>query len=166
MGNAIMSISQTAMTQETEIIIGKNGLPNTFVPGRNLAFLVFAAALGWRRNIGTLVGGMCETDFSGYPDCREDVLNTQMDVINMGMAVSMKLETPLMHLTKGQSWSLCEALGGEVLVNLVNEHSHTCYKGVREMRHVWGYGCGDCPACDLRAQGWKSYNAGVAQTNG
>lgn len=155
------AISQTAMTEDIEIQQKNDALPNTFVPGRNLAFLVFGAALAWRRKINLLVGGMCQADFSGYPDCREDTLQAQMQAINLGMDVELKLETPLMHLSKAQSWSLCEQTGGTELVDLVNEHSHTCYKGVREVRHEWGYGCGECPACELRQRGWENYRSGA-----
>ncbi len=154
---ALGQISETAMTRDQEIIVDAQGLPNTFVPGRNLAFMVFAAALAWRRNIDTLIGGMCETDFSGYPDCREDTLRAQLHALNLGMGRDYEFETPLMHLTKAQSWQLCYELGGDRLVGLVREYSHTCYKGVREILHDWGYGCAECPACELRAEGWQDY---------
>ncbi len=153
-------LGETAMTHETEIAIAQNGLPTTFVPGRNLFFLVMAGAFAYRRDIGVIVAGMCEADFSGYPDCREKTLSIQMEAIRLGMETDAHLETPLMHFTKAESWRLAEALGGETLVAMINEHSHTCYRGDRGARHDWGYGCGDCPACDLRAKGWASYRAG------
>jgi len=159
---ALGEISETAMTRETEITSRTDGLPTTFVPGRNLMFLVMAAALAFRRGAGTLVAGMCETDFSGYPDCRRAVLDTQMDAINAGMAMALSLETPLMALDKAATWALAETLGGAPLVELIRTESHTCYRGVRETLHPWGYGCGTCPACILRARGWADYRA--AQT--
>lgn len=150
-------ISETALTRELEIEIAQNGLPTTFVPGRNLAFLVLAAALAFRQNAGVLVGGMCETDFSGYPDCRAPALAAQLEAIRLGMDADITLQTPLMRLSKAQSWELAEGIGGEKLVALVCEHSHSCYLGIRAARHAWGYGCGECPACDLRTKGWNGY---------
>ncbi len=154
------AISETALTRETQIHIGAHGLSTTFVPGRNLAFLVLAAALGYRRDTGVLVAGMCETDFSGYPDCRRATLEAQMRAIELGMEASFVFETPLMALSKAASWTLAEELGGALLVDLLVEHTHSCYRGVRAARHAWGYGCGDCPACALRARGWLDYAAG------
>ncbi len=153
------ALSETALTRETEIRIGEHGLPTTFVPGRNLVFLTMAAALAYRRNTGVLVAGMCETDFSGYPDCRRSALDAQMNAINLGMETSFQLETPLMNLSKAQSWTLAEDLGGARLVDSIVELSHTCYRGVRSDRHDWGYGCGECPACVLRAKGWDDFAA-------
>lgn len=150
-------LSDTALTREADIAARADGLPNTFVPGRNLAFLVFAAALAVRRGLGVLVGGMCQEDFSGYPDCRRSVLDTQMEAIRAGMAVDLELETPLMNRTKAQAWKLLETLGGEALVEIVRRESHTCYRGERGQAHAWGYGCGACPACELRARGWRDY---------
>ena len=156
---ALGDISDTALTSDVEIAMREDGLPNTFVPGRNLVFLTFAAALAYRRGISTLVGGMCQEDFSGYPDCRRPALDAQMDAINHGMATKMSLQTPLMHLTKAEAWSLAEDLGGQDLVELIVERSHTCYLGKRGERRPWGYGCGTCPACELRAEGYRDYRA-------
>ncbi len=156
----LRDIGETAMTHETEIEMADDGLPTTFVPGRNLLFVVLASALAYRRNIGVLVAGMCEADFSGYPDCRQDTLRKQMEAVQLGMDTDMSLATPLMTITKADSWRLAEEIGGEALVTLVNEHSHTCYRGERGARYDWGYGCNDCPACDLRAKGWTAYRAG------
>lgn len=158
----LKDLGETAMTHETEIALADDGLPTTFVPGRNLVFLSLAGGLAYRRNLGTLVAGMCEADFSGYPDCRETALKAQLQALRLGMDANFELETPLMHIDKAESWRLAESLGGEKLVALINEHSHTCYRGVRAARHDWGYGCGDCPACELRAKGWAGYRAGGA----
>ena len=158
--SALGEISETAMTRDIAISMDAEGLPNTFVPGRNLVFLVMAAALAVRRDAGVLVGGMCETDFSGYPDCRADTLEAQMHAINLGMAAALKLEVPLMHLTKAQSWMLAEKLGADALVDLIRVHSHSCYTGVRDTMHEWGFGCGTCPACELRKRGWDDYQSG------
>lgn len=155
---ALGEISETAMTRDTAIEIGENGLPTTFVPGRNLMFLVMAAALAYRRGVAVLVGGMCETDFSGYPDCRRETLDAQMGAITLGMEKKLILETPLMALTKAQSWGLAEQLGADKLVAIIRTHTHTCYRGVRDRLHEWGYGCGECPACKLREQGWTDYH--------
>jgi len=153
------AIADTAMTAERAFAITDKGLPSTFVPGRNLMFLTYAAALADRRGAGVLVGGMCETDFSGYPDCRRDALDALEQALNLGMAQDFRIETPLMTLTKAQSWALAKGLGGEALVDLIVEESHTCYRGERGARHPWGYGCADCPACDLRAAGWEAWVA-------
>lgn len=156
------ALSETALTREAEIVIGGNGLPTTFVPGRNLLFLITAAAHAYRRNLGVLVAGMCEADFSGYPDCRRAALEAQMKAIELGMDAEFVLDTPLMRLSKAQSWFLAEELGGEMLVDLFVEHTHSCYRGVRSERRDWGYGCGECPACDLRAKGYAAYAAAKA----
>jgi len=153
------AVGETAMTQDRAFEITEKGLPNTFVPGRNLVFLTYAAALADRRRLRFLVGGMCETDFSGYPDCRRDTLDALEAALNLGMAQDFVVETPLMSLTKAETWSLAKALGGEALVELILEDSHTCYRGTRGARHAWGHGCGDCPACDLRAKGWAEWVA-------
>ncbi len=153
------TIGETAMTTSRAIETDERGLPNTFVPGRNLVFLTYAAALADRRGILALVGGMCETDFSGYPDCRRDTLDAMQSALRLGMARDFRIETPLMRLTKAQTWDLAHDQGGEALVNLILEHSHTCYLGERGERHVWGYGCGTCPACELRADGYKAWRA-------
>ena len=155
-------IGETAMTSDTEILISENGLPNTFVPGRNLLFLTLAGALAWRRNISTLIGGMCETDYSGYPDCRRGTLDVQELTLTRGMDRPMSIETPLMWLDKSETWELADELGGQRLVDLVIEESHTCYLGDRSHRHAWGYGCGTCPACELRANGYNKWLAKAA----
>ncbi len=153
----LKDLGETAMTHETEIVLGRDGLPTTFVPGRNLVFLALAGGLAYRRDIGMLVAGMCEADYSGYPDCREAALKAQLDALRLGMDADFALATPLMHIDKAESWRLAERLGGEKLAALINEHSHTCYRGERGARHDWGYGCGECPACQLRAKGWAGY---------
>lgn len=154
---ALGAVSDTALTRHKEIATGADGLPTTFVPGRNLIFLTMAAAVAYGRGLGVLVGGMCETDFSGYPDCRESALNAQMAAIRAGMDCDLALETPLMAMSKSESWRFAEKTGGRALVELIVEHSHSCYLGERGARHDWGYGCGSCPACELRAQGWRAY---------
>ncbi|MCW2284144.1 7-cyano-7-deazaguanine synthase [Rhodoblastus acidophilus] len=157
---ALGKLSDTALTGDKKIELTEKGLPNTFVPGRNLIFLTFAAALAYRRSLNHIVGGMCETDFSGYPDCRDDAIKAMQVALNIGMESRFVLDTPLMWLDKAQTWALAENLGGESLVNALIEHSHTCYLGERGERRAWGYGCGQCPACALRAQGfekWKSH---------
>ncbi len=155
----LQSISDTALTRETEITFAATGLPTTFVPGRNLLFLTYAAALAYRRGISTLVGGMCETDFSGYPDCRNDTIQTLAQALTLGLATPMAIETPLMYIDKAGTWDLASKLGGDDLVRIVIEDTHTCYMGVRSERHDWGYGCGHCPACELRAKGWTEWQA-------
>lgn len=155
--SALGQISETSLTRDVEITINETGLPSTFVPGRNLIFLNFAAALGFRRGLTTLIGGMCEADFSGYPDCRKETLDAQMQAISLGMDRPFRLETPLMHVSKAGAWTLARELGGEPLVELILEHTHSCYLGERGERHSWGYGCGSCPACELRAKGWTDY---------
>lgn len=157
---ALGALSDTALTSDRAIEMGKNGLPNTFVPGRNLIFVTFAAALAYRRGLTRIVGGMCETDFSGYPDCRDDALKAMQVALNIGMESRFVVETPLMWLDKAQSWDLAEKLGGQKLVELIVEDSHTCYLGERGQRHDWGYGCGECPACKLRAEGFVKWRAG------
>lgn len=154
---ALGQLSDTALTREVEIAFGETGLPNTFVPGRNIVFLTFAAALAYRRGLKRIVGGMCETDFSGYPDCRDDAVKALQAALNLGMESRFVLETPLMWLDKAETWSLAETLGGGALVSLIVEDSHTCYLGERGTRHDWGFGCGACPACELRANGYLAY---------
>jgi 7-cyano-7-deazaguanine synthase len=155
--DALGAISDTALTRDAEIAMGAEGLPNTFVPGRNIVFLTFAAALAYRRGLKHIVAGMCETDYSGYPDCRDDTIKALQVALNLGMERRFVLHTPLMWLTKGDTWRLAESLGGRALVDAVVEHTHTCYLGDRTHRHPWGFGCGTCPACELRAQGWRDY---------
>jgi 7-cyano-7-deazaguanine synthase len=154
-------ISDTALTSEAEIALGANGLPTTFVPARNLLFFTLAAALAYRRGLRDLVGGMCQTDYSGYPDCRNETLAALNHAITLGTGERFSIVTPLMWRTKAETWALTHALGGEILVDIVAEHTHTCYKGDRKHRHDWGYGCGTCPACELRAKGfrvWKRHD--------
>ncbi len=152
-------ISDTALTQDSAITMQHNGLPNTFVPGRNLLFFTYAAAVAYRRGLKRLVGGMCETDYSGYPDCRDDTLKSLQATLNLGMQSRLVISTPLMWLSKAQTWSLAHRLGGDALIALMQEHTHTCYLGDRTHRHAWGYGCGACPACELRAKGFEAYSA-------
>src|SRR6476469_9071974 len=139
------------------------GLPSTFVPGRNLVFFTYAAALGYRRGLHTLVGGMCETDYSGYPDCRDATLRALGEAIRLGTEIPFTIETPLMWLSKAETWELAERLGGQALIDLMIEHTHTCYRGERGKRHDWGYGCGTCPACELRARGYEQWQAARAE---
>jgi 7-cyano-7-deazaguanine synthase len=153
----LADISDTALTCEVAITMRADGLPNTFVPGRNLVFLTFAAALAYRRGISHIVGGMCETDYSGYPDCRDETIKAMQAALSLGMAKTFELHTPLMWLDKAATWTLAADLGGARLVDLIREHSHTCYLGDRGARHDWGFGCGECPACSLRARGWREY---------
>jgi len=152
-------ISDTALTREAEIALREDGLPNTFVPGRNLLFFTLAAALATRRDARHLVGGMCETDYSGYPDCRDDTLKALQATLNLGMASDFVLHTPLMWSDKAESWRMAERLGGAALVALVREHTHSCYLGVHDVLHAWGHGCGNCPACALRKKGWEAFAA-------
>jgi len=155
-------ISDTALTSEVEIAMQANGLPNTFVPGRNLLFMMVAATLAYRRGIDVLVGGMCETDFSGYPDCRDDTMKALQVALNLGMNTRTTIETPLMWLDKAATWRLAHDLGGDALVDLIRTDTHTCYLGERGALHDWGHGCGACPACELRARGYRAYRAAQA----
>lgn len=150
-------ISETGLTRDAEIALREDGLPNTFVPGRNLLFFTLAAALAFRRKARHMVGGMCETDFSGYPDCRDDTLKALQVTLNLGMGSRSVIHTPLMWIDKAGTWALAQDLGGDPLVDLITEHSHTCYLGERTVRHEWGYGCGTCPACELRAGGFNAF---------
>jgi 7-cyano-7-deazaguanine synthase len=152
-------LSETALTQEKQIAFTASGLPNTFVPGRNLLFFTFAAAIAYRRGIKHLVGGMCETDYSGYPDCRDETIKSAAKTLSLAMDTHFDIHTPLMKLNKAQTWALAEQLGGKTLVDLTIEETVTCYNGDRTHRHDWGYGCGGCPACDLRAKGYAKYAA-------
>ncbi len=157
---ALGAISDTALTSDKAIELDAKNLPNTFVPGRNLIFLAFAAALAYRRGLTRIVGGMCETDFSGYPDCRDDAVKAMQVALNIGMESRFVLETPLMWIDKAQSWELARQLGGDDLVEAIIDHSHTCYLGERGEKHPWGHGCGQCPACKLRAEGYKKWKSG------
>lgn len=157
------AIGETSLTSDAEIVMLASGLPSTFVPGRNLVFFTYAAALGYRRGLHALVGGMCETDYSGYPDCRDATLRALQEAIRLGTEIPFQIVTPLMRLSKAATWELAYSLGGDPLVELILEHTHTCYRGVRETRHAWGYGCGACPACELRAKGYAEWRAGREQ---
>ena len=150
-------VSETSLTRDTAFKMESSGLPNTFVPGRNLLFLTLAAALAYRRDLQVLVTGVCETDFSGYPDCRDDTMKAMQLALSLGMDKRFLIDTPLMWIDKAATWAMAEALGGQSLVDLIIEHTHTCYLGDREHRHAWGYGCGQCPACELRARGFAAY---------
>lgn len=150
-------VSESALTKDTAIEMASNGLPNTFVPGRNLMFLTLAAALAYRRDLQVLVTGVCETDFSGYPDCRDDTMKAMQLALSLGMDRRFRVETPLMWIDKAATWKLAHDLGGQALIDLIREHTHTCYLGDRSQRHDWGYGCGTCPACELRARGHTAY---------
>jgi 7-cyano-7-deazaguanine synthase len=157
--DALAAVSDTALTRDTEIAMQADGLPNTFVPGRNLIFLTFAAALAYRRGLRHIVTGVCETDFSGYPDCRDDTVKALQVALNLGMERRFILHTPLMWISKAETWRLAEQLGGAPLVEAVVEDTHTCYLGDRTHRHPWGHGCGACPACELRAKGFREYRS-------
>ncbi len=151
-------VSETSLTRDTAFKMESSGLPNTFVPGRNLLFLTLAAALAYRRGLEVLVTGVCETDFSGYPDCRDDTMKAMQLALSLGMDKRFLIETPLMWIDKADTWRLADSLGGRKLVDLIVEHTHTCYLGDREHRHAWGYGCGECPACELRARGYAGFS--------
>ena len=163
-------VSETSLTRDTAFRMEQNGLPNTFVPGRNLLFLTLAAAVAYRRDLQVMVTGVCETDFSGYPDCRDDTMKAMQLALSLGMDKRFLIETPLMWIDKADTWALAFELGeksglpsgGQALVDLIIEHTHTCYLGDREHRHAWGYGCGECPACDLRARGFERYQSAKA----
>jgi 7-cyano-7-deazaguanine synthase len=152
-------VSESSLTRDTAFKMESSGLPNTFVPGRNLLFLTLAAALAYRRDLQVLVTGVCETDFSGYPDCRDDTMKAMQLALSLGMDKRFLVETPLMWIDKAATWALAEALGGRSLVQLIIEHTHTCYLGDRTHRQAWGYGCGQCPACELRLRGYAAYAA-------
>ncbi|MBU1209788.1 MAG: 7-cyano-7-deazaguanine synthase QueC [Alphaproteobacteria bacterium] len=156
----LAAISDTALTRDAEIVMTQAGLPSTFVPGRNVIFFTYAAAIAYRRGIDTLVGGMCETDYSGYPDCRNATLVSLGESLSLAMDRRFDIATPLMVLDKAATWALAEQLGGAALIELIVEHTHTCYLGERSTRHPWGYGCGTCPACGLRAKGYEKWRSG------
>jgi 7-cyano-7-deazaguanine synthase len=153
----ISQLGATAMTANIAFEMQENGLPNTFVPGRNLLFLTLAGALAYRRGAQALVTGVCETDYSGYPDCRHATMQAMQQALSLGMDRPLQIETPLMWIDKAATWQMAQDLGGQTLVDLITEHTHTCYTGDRTQRHAWGYGCGACPACELRASGWLKY---------
>ena len=155
----LKAIGGSALTDDSKIEMGTNGLPTTFVPGRNIFFLTAAAALGYRSGVRHLVGGMCETDYSGYPDCRQDTIKATERALNLGMEAHFEIHTPLMSLSKADTWRLAQELGGHALVDLTIAETVTCYEGDRAHRHAWGYGCGVCPACELRAKGYEGFAA-------
>ncbi len=158
---ALAAIGHTAMINEDVAIeLGENGLPNTFVPGRNILFLTLAAAVAYRRGLRHVVIGVCETDYSGYPDCRDDTVKAVQVALNLGMESRFVLHAPLMWVDKAETWALAHRLGGDPLVGMIAERTHSCYLGERAIRHAWGYGCGDCPACRLRAAGWERWAGG------
>ncbi|MDX7953223.1 7-cyano-7-deazaguanine synthase QueC [Lichenihabitans sp. Uapishka_5] len=150
-------VSETALTRPQAIAMQAGGLPNTFVPGRNLLFVTFAAALAYRRGIKRIVTGVCETDYSGYPDCRDDTMKSLQATLNLGMESRFVIDTPLMWIDKAETWALSKQLGGRTLVELIRDETHSCYLGDRDHRHDWGFGCGTCPACELRAEGWRKF---------
>lgn len=158
------AVSDTALTRETEIEFSENGLPNTFVPGRNLLFLTLAATIAYRRGIRNIVAGVGQADYSGYPDCRNDAIEAMQSALNLGMEAEFVLHTPLMWQDKAAIWALARQIGGESLVNMVREESHSCYLGTRDVRHAWGYGCGFCPACELRANGYRRFMGQTDET--
>jgi 7-cyano-7-deazaguanine synthase len=157
----LAGIGQTAMTQDVAIEMGANGLPTTFVPGRNILFLTYAAAVAYRRGLRHIITGVCETDFSGYPDCRDDTIKAVQVALNLGMESRFVLQTPLMWRDKARTWALADDLGGPALLSMVVNKTHTCYIGDRTTLHPWGYGCGECPACNLRANGWWQWQEGA-----
>tara|TARA_R110002020_G_scaffold474461_1_gene705968 strand:- start:22243 stop:22950 length:708 start_codon:yes stop_codon:yes gene_type:complete len=159
--SVLKSLGESAMTDDVAIEMTEAGLPSTFVPGRNLLFFTLAGALAYRRGLDVLVGGMCETDYSGYPDCRAATLAAQEQTLQLGLDSTVRIETPLMYVDKAGTWALAEEIGGQALVDLVTEETHTCYLGDRTHRHEWGYGCGTCPACELRSSGWQRWKAGA-----
>jgi 7-cyano-7-deazaguanine synthase len=161
----LQGIGGTALTSEIAIAMTEEGLPNTFVPGRNLLFLTCAGALAYRRGLRRIVAGVCETDYSGYPDCRDDTIKAMQLALNLGMQRRFVLETPLMWRDKAATWALAEALGGARLVELIRSGTHSCYLGDRSLLRAWGYGCGTCPACELRAQGWRRWRAAVGSAS-
>ncbi len=151
--SVLKSLGDSALTTERAIELQAGGVPNTFVPARNLLFLTAAGALAYRSGAGVLVGGMCETDYSGYPDCRDATIKAMQQTLALGLDAPLAIETPLMFQGKSATWSLAQSIGGDALTRLIEEHTHTCYLGERGARHAWGYGCGHCPACVLRARG-------------
>jgi 7-cyano-7-deazaguanine synthase len=155
--SVLKSLGETALTGDVEITTGENGLPTTFVPGRNLVFLIFAGAVAYRRGAKHLIAGMCETDYSGYPDCRDDTLKALQVALNLGMEKRFSIDTPLMWADKAEIWEMSYDLGGKVLVDLIKENTHSCYRGDRKVRHPWGYGCDACPACEVRAVGYEKF---------
>jgi 7-cyano-7-deazaguanine synthase len=160
--DALHQLGGSSLTEEVAFAMQADGLPNTFVPGRNLLFLTLAGALAYRRGLQVIVTGVCETDFSGYPDCRDDTMKAMQLALSLGLERRLVIETPLMWIDKAETWQMAQRLGGDALVEMIVEETHTCYLGDRTHRHAWGYGCGSCPACELRARGWERYAAGDA----
>ena len=157
--DVLKQIGGSSLTDDVAFAMQADGLPNTFVPGRNLLFLTLAGAMAYRRGLTVIVTGVCETDYSGYPDCRDDTMNAQQLALNLGLAQRMRIDTPLMWLDKAQTWQMAYELGGADLVELIRTETHTCYQGTRDKLHAWGYGCGTCPACELRENGWTQWQA-------
>lgn len=157
--DVLQQIGGSSLTEDVAFAMQADGLPNTFVPGRNLLFLTLAGALAYRRGLQVIVTGVCETDFSGYPDCRDDTMKAMQLALNLGLERRLRIETPLMWIDKAQTWQMAQDLGGDALVELVVRDTHTCYQGTRDALHDWGYGCGSCPACELRAKGWQRWRA-------
>lgn len=157
--DVLRQIGGSSLTDDVAFAMQADGLPNSFVPGRNLLFLTLAGALAYRRGLQVIVAGVCETDFSGYPDCRDDTMKAMQVALNLGLERRLRIATPLMWIDKADTWQMARDLGGQPLVDLIVEHTHTCYEGTRDVLHDWGYGCGTCPACDLRAKGWAKYQA-------
>lgn len=155
--DVLQQIGGSSLTDEVAFAMQADGLPNTFVPGRNLLFLTVAGALAYRRGVQVIVTGVCETDFSGYPDCRDDTMKAMQLALNLGLERRLRIETPLMWTDKAATWQMAKDLGGDALVELVVNDTHTCYQGTRDVLHDWGYGCGSCPACELRASGWQRW---------
>ena len=155
--DVLQEIGGSSLTDDVAFALQADGLPNTFVPGRNLLFLTVAGALAYRRGIQVIVTGVCETDFSGYPDCRDDTMKAMQLALNLGLERRLRIETPLMWIDKAQTWQMAHELGGDPLVELIVKDTHTCYQGTRDALHDWGYGCGSCPACELRAKGWQRW---------
>ncbi|MGR4867799.1 7-cyano-7-deazaguanine synthase QueC [Variovorax sp. LARHSF232] len=162
--DVLSQVSESSLTQDIAFSMQSNGLPNTFVPGRNLLFLTLAGALAYRRGLDVIVTGVCETDYSGYPDCRDDTMKAMQLALSLGMDKRLVIETPLMWIDKAETWAMARRLGGEALLRLIVEDTHTCYEGERGQLHAWGHGCGRCPACALRARGWERYAASEAAT--
>lgn len=160
--DVLKQIGGSSLTDDVAFAMQADGLPNTFVPGRNLLFLTLAGALAYRRGLQVIVTGVCETDFSGYPDCRDDTMKAMQLALNLGLERRLRIATPLMWIDKAATWQMAHALGGEALVQLIVQDTHTCYEGTRDVLHDWGYGCGTCPACDLRAKGWQRWKQAQA----
>lgn len=163
--DVLAQVSESSLTQDIAFAMQANGLPNTFVPGRNLLFITLAGALAYRRGLEVIVTGVCETDYSGYPDCRDDTMKAMQLALSLGMDRRLVIDTPLMWIDKAQTWAMAERLGGQALVQLIIEATHTCYEGERGQLHAWGHGCGRCPACELRAKGWARYAASAEAAN-